>query len=118
MMANVIKLPNAAAKVQKVSNVKVMPNVFTILLNLYKKKQDEIRAKKIKFLTEQAEEFYYSLLETPKIADVDLPEFIYEEQRKKLAKEYASKAMLSVIIDNRVDKCYRERIKELKRRGR
>ena len=117
MMTNVVKLPIAATKVQKVSNVRVMPNIFTVLLNLYKRKQDEIKAKKIKFLTTQAEEYYYSLLETPEIADVDLPEFIYEEQRKRLAKELASKAMLSVIIDNRVDKCYAARIKELKRRG-
>ena len=117
MRANVVKLPIVATKVQKVSKVRVMPNIFTLLLNLYKKKQDEIRARKIKFLTEQAEEFYYSLLETPEIADVDLPEFIYEEQRKRFAKELASKAMLSVIIDNRVDKCYAARIKELKRRG-
>ena len=117
MMANVVKLPIAATKVQKVSNIRVMPNIFTMLLKLYKKKQDEIRARKIKFLTGQAEEYYYSLLETPEIADVDLPEFIYEEQRKRLAKELASKAMLNVIINNRVDKCYSERIKELKRRG-
>ena len=117
MMANVVQLPNTATKVQKVSNVRVVPNIFTMLLELYKREQDEIRAKKIKFLTEQAEEFYYSLLETPEIADVDLPEFIYEEQRKRLAKELASKAMLSVIKDDRVDKCYAARIKEIKRRG-
>lgn len=113
-MTKIIEFPSKVQKVKsKVSN---MPNLFTVLLELYKKKQDEVKERKIKFLANEAYKFYYALLETPRVADIDLPDFIYEEERKKLAKEYASKAMLDVILEDRVDVCYRKRIKEIKQR--
>lgn len=86
---------------------KVKSSLFTNLLNQYKKRHDEIKQKKIKFLTNETYKFYYDLLETPKIFDVDLPEFIYEEQKRRLAYKKASTAMLEVINDNRIDKCYK-----------
>lgn len=115
MHTNIIVFPKKISnEVQKVKNVRCIPNLFANLLNQYKKRQDEIKQKKIKFLTDEAYRFYYDLLETPKISDVDLPEFIYEEQRRRLAFEKASKAMLEVIKDNRINKCYNKRIQEIK----
>lgn len=115
MHTNIIVFPKKISnEVQKVKNVRCIPNLFANLLNQYKKKQHEIKQKKIKFLTNEAYKFYYDLLETPKISDVDLPEFIYEEQRRSLAYEKANKAMLEVINDNRINKCYNKRIKEIK----
>lgn len=112
MSVNVIRL--RTDKVEPVQKVKLLPNLFSNLLKQYRQKQDEIRQKKINFLFNEAYQYFYDLLETPKIADVDLPEFIYEEQRKRTAYEKASKALLDVISDGRLNKCYSKRIKELR----
>ena len=76
--------------------------------------ESEIRQRKINFLFDEAYQYFYDLLETPKVADVDLPEFIYEEQRKRVAWEKASKALLDVFADGRLNECYSRRMKELK----
>lgn len=112
MSVNVIRL--RTDKVEPVQKVKLLPNLFSNLLKRYREKQDEIRQKKINFLFNEAYQYFYDLLETPKIADVDLPEFIYEEQRKRIAHEKASKALLDVISDGRLNKCYSRRVKELR----
>lgn len=99
MSSNIIYL-NGISQMKptiKVENLKPMPNLFMNLLNQYKKKQDDIRRKKINFLFKEGYNYFYDLLETPEIQDVDLPYFIYEDRRKKLAYEYASKALLDVI---------------------
>ena len=87
MSANVIMLTQLK-KVQHVNNCKkvsILPNLFSNLLKQYKEKQDEIKKKKINFLMQEAYRYFYDLLEFPKLSDVDLPEFIYEEQRKRIA---------------------------------
>ena len=117
MSTNVIRVTDFKRNVEPVKKISLFPNLFSNLLKQYKERQHELKQKKIKFLTNEAYKYFYDLLETPKIADVDLPEFMYEEQRKRLAYEKASKAMMDVIADNRVNQCYTKRMKELKNRG-
>ncbi len=116
MSVNVIYFPRISQpqQVKKVEKVKLIPNLFTNLLNQYKKRQDELKQRKIDFLKNEAFKYFYDLLETPQIADVDLPEFIYEEQRRRIAYENASRAMLDVIANNAVEECYKKRIQEIK----
>lgn len=112
MSVNVIRLQTE--RVEPVQKVKLLPNLFSKLLKQYRQKQNEIRQRKINFLFDEAYQYFYDLLETPKVADVDLPEFIYEEQRKRVAWEKASKALLDVLADGRLNECYSRRMKELK----
>lgn len=115
MNQNIIQFPQKNTnKIHKVKNIKNLTGFFSNMLNLYRQKQDEIKQRKIKFLTHKAYKFYYDLLETPKVSDVDLPEFIYEEQRRKIAYEKASEAMLEVINNNRINKCYKKCVQEIK----
>lgn len=102
---------------KKVQNVKLLPNLFTNLLKQYKAKQNELKQKKIDFLIKEAYRYFYDLLEIPKLADVDLPEFLYEIQRRQLAYDYAYKALVDVIADGRLNECYTKRMKEIKNRG-
>ena len=112
MSANVIKL--RTEKAESVQKTGFLSNIFSNLLNQYRQKQDEIRQKKIKFLFNEAYNYFYDLLECPRAIGIDLPGFIYEEQRKKLAYEKASKALFEVITDDRLNKCYSRRVKELR----
>ena len=112
MSVNVIRL--RTERVEPVQKVKLLPNLFSNLLKQYRQKQNEIRQRKINFLFDEAYQYFYDLLETPKVADIDLPEFIYEEQRKRVAWEKASKALLDVLADGRLNECYSRRMKELK----
>lgn len=109
-MANIVKLPIAATKVQKVSKpVFEIYNPFSDLLNYIKEKQIKKRRGKLNFLFQQGYQYYYDLLETPQhLGNVDLPMFIYEQQRKDKAMELAHKALLDVIAHNRVNQCYKK----------
>jgi hypothetical protein len=103
--------------VKRNENVRLLPNLFSGLLNQYRAKQHEIKQKKIDFLTSEAYKYFYDSLEVPKVADVDLPEFVYEEKRKELAYQYTHKALLEVIANGRLNACYSARMKEIKNRG-
>lgn len=100
-----------------------MNNIFTMpiavffnnILENYKRKQDDLMKKKIEFLYHQAYQYFYDIQETKKLADIDLPYFVYDEKRKKIAKEKATETMLEVIRENRVNQCYQKRVKELRR---
>lgn len=113
-MARIIDFP-----VKTIQKVSLLPSVFTNLLEMYKNRQDELKRKKINFLHQQAFQYFYDVLETPAInaESVDLPNFIYDEQRKKRAYDRASKALLDVIKNNSVDFCYSKRVKKLKKLG-
>lgn len=118
MSTNVIAPTQFRRKqVEPVKKIAMLPNLFSNLLKQYRAKQDELKQKKIDFLTKEAYRFFYDLLEVPQVADVDLPEFIYEEQRRKIAYQKASQALIDVIADGRVNECYQKRMKELKNRG-
>ena len=117
MSTNVITPTQFRRKqVEPVKKIALIPNLFSNLLKQYKAKQDELKQKKINFLTKEAYNFFYDLLEVPQAADVDLPEFIYEEQRRKLAYQKASQALVDVIAEGRLEECYAKRMKELKNR--
>lgn len=119
MSANVIMLTQLK-KMQHVNNCKkvsILPNLFSNLLKQYKEKQDEIKKKKINFLMQEAYRYFYDLLEFPKLSDVDLPEFIYEERRKRIAYQKASEALIDVIAEGRLEKCYSARVKKPKVRS-
>ena len=127
MGSNVIRLsrPVIHPEVREVRKVIQMPNLFTIILNTYKKKQDEIKQRKIKILTDAAYKYFLGLLKNekllspnPALNSIDLPEFIYRERRKKLAREKASEAMMDVIKNNRVDECFKAYKKYLKQQNR
>ena len=110
-MARILVFPKSRESEQ--SKTIILPHVFTKLLELYKQHQDEIRNRKIDFLRQQAFQYYYDELGEPEIktSGVDLPEFILRKQ----AEQNAAQIMLQVIADNRVDECYRKRVKELKK---
>lgn len=129
MGSNVIRLSSIAVQPyrKEVRKVIKMPNLFTVLIDAYKKKQDEIKQKKIETLTQAAFRHYLDLLEsetkifkTQVLNEIDLPEFMYRHRREQIAKEKASEVMMDVIENNRVDECYRQYkkfLKQNKRRG-
>ena len=106
----------------KNNKVSVIPNIFTILYQSYKKRQDDIKQRKIDFLEKQAFQYFYDIQEdiiVERNSDkVELPHFIQEQEnekrRRKIAQDNASRAMLQVIEDGRVNECYSMRIKQLK----
>lgn len=115
MNANIIAFP--VNRISKINKFKIY-NPFSDLLNYIKEEQIKKRKEKLNFLLKQGYQYYYDLLETPQhVAEVDLPMFIYEQQRKDKAMELAHKALLDVIAHNRVNQCYKKRIAELKKRN-
>lgn len=118
-MARILVFPKSRESEQ--SKTIILPHVFTKLLELYKQHQDEIRNRKIEFLRQQAFQYYYDELGMSEIktSGIDLPEFILrqqaEQRRCEIASQNAAQIMLQVIADNRVDECYRKRVKELKK---
>lgn len=97
------------------------------VLNAIQSYRNDIRNRKIQFLLNQAyQEFYNAQVITEKciveengdevtIKSVDIPYFIIEQQRRKIAYDEAVKALLNVIKDGRLNECYKSRIKELKK---
>ena len=115
-MARVYEFPQRVQAVQKVS---IIPRVFTQLFEMYQKRQHDIRRKKIEFLHKQAFQYFYDIQVIPeqKSDSNDIPYFVLEEQRKRRAYDQASKALLDVIKDCRIDECYTRRVKELRKQG-
>ena len=128
MGSNVIRLsrPVIYPEVREVRKVIPMPNLFTTILNLYKKKQDEIRQRKIKALKDAAYRYYFDLSVTNEELSkfytphgvIDLPPFIYKGKRIKFAEENASREVMRIVKENRVDECYRVLKKNLKNKRR
>lgn len=118
MSIEIITFPttNKIAKTQKPLFSKYNP--FANLYRNFKEKQRLKRKQKIDFLYQQAYQYYYDLLETPHhVSEIDLPAFIYEEQRKSTAAELAHKALLDVIADCRVELCYKKHVETIKKRA-
>lgn len=117
-MSKVIEFP----RTNRVEKISFIPKVFTNLFEAYKQKQHDIRKKKIQFLEQQAFQYFYDLqeLSVPKVKnnEVDLPYFVQEIQaekkRREIAQNNASRVMLQVIRENRVNECYSKRVKQLK----
>ena len=116
-MSNVVKFPMCRAENQKIS---ILPKIFTIFFELYQKRQDQIRQRKLAFLHKQAYQYYLELelAQRPITSDfVDIPHFIYEEQMKRCAYDKASRVLLEVIKDGTVNDLYTARVKQLKAAG-
>lgn len=84
-----------------------------------KKKQDDIKRRKTEFLYKEAYRYYLDLY-LMRIANeqiIDLPPFMYETGRVicEEAKRNAEKAMLDVIMADRIEYCYTKRIKDIKK---
>lgn len=117
-MSKVIQFP----RMSRVEKVSIIPRVFTNLFEAYKQKQHDIRRKKIQFLEQQAFQYFYDVQEVsiPKAKqnEVDLPYFVQEIQaekrRREIAQDNASRVMLQVIKENRINECYSKRVKQLK----
>ncbi|MBR0234063.1 MAG: hypothetical protein IJQ47_08445 [Synergistaceae bacterium] len=81
---------------------------------LCKSHKDEIKKQKIKFLYQQAFNYYYDVEElnyaTGKV--VELP-----FAKEKTAHNKATKALLKIIADGRINELYTKRIKQLKELG-
>ncbi len=88
--------------------------IWRIVLKKIQEKQNEIYNRKLQFLLNQAYQFFYDAQEPIVLSPVDIPFFMYEQQRKKYAYDEAVKALLDVVREKRVDECYRKRMKELK----
>ena len=65
MSSNVIRLsrPVIHPEVREIRKVIPMPNLFTIILNAYKKKQDELKQRKIKILTDAVYKYFLDLFQ-------------------------------------------------------
>lgn len=117
-MSKVIQFP----RMNRVEKVSIIPRVFTNLFEAYKQKQHDIRKKKIQFLEQQAFQYFYDVQEVsvPKVKknELDLPYFVQEIQaekrRREIAQDNASRVMLQVIRDNRINECYSKRVKQLR----
>ena len=99
---------------QTKSNISLLPNLFTNLIQAYKKHQDDIRNKKIAFLEEQAYNHFYTLYSVFGNDALEIPGFVHDSQAKRCARECAVRAVLDVIAENRLDECYTRRVRELR----
>lgn len=124
MSSNVIRLsrPVIHPEVREIRKVIPMPNLFTIILNAYKKKQDELKQRKIKILTDAVYKYFLDLFQNQEFkkweSEIDIPDFLKRKQRERQAQEETSKAMMKVINDNRVDECFKAYKKYLKQQNR
>lgn len=111
--ANIIYLTRPIEEPIIPKKLKQFP-IWRIVLQKIQDKQNEIYNRKLKFLLNQAYQFFYDAQEPITLSPVDIPYFLYEKQRKQVAYDEAVKALLNVVQEKRVDECYRKRIKELK----
>lgn len=103
---------------QKNDSISLLPFFVTIskLWEEYKRKQDELTQRKMKFLEEQAYNNLYEqylIFHTERIANsVDINPSIYAE---KDARAKAKEIVLQVAAKGRINQCYRARVKELRK---
>lgn len=79
------------------------------LYQLYCKRQDDIRNKKIQALKNEAYDFYLDLYLTQTKGMVDIAEFLYREKLThcQWAENMAEMEVTKIIKANRVDECYK-----------
>jgi len=112
---------NRAADLSSLSKIRFFPlNSFCHqVFEEIKKKQDDIKRKKIEFLYQEAYKYFLDLylMKTAEHHIIDLPSFLYETGRAICleAKTNAERAVLDVIKADRVNQCYSKRIKEIKK---
>ena len=103
------------SKVIKMPLHKFFHNVFLEV----KKRQDDIKRKKIEFLYKEAYRYFLDvyLMKIEKHQIVDLPPFMYETGRVicKEARMNAEQVLLDVIKANRINHCYTKRLNEVRK---
>lgn len=92
-------------------------NFIQKIIRTHKQKEEKKIRKQLNFLFQQVFQFYYDL-EKPNVSDVDLPEFIYEKERRERAEKNAFNELLYRIADKKVvNKLCQKRLNQLKRQG-
>lgn len=109
-MATILQLRRVTEPAQPTIKFPLFRRVFQII----QEKQNEIYNRKLKFLFKEAYYFFLDESDDIVIGQVDIPYFIYEQQRRKRAYDNAVQALLDVVRDERVDACYRKRVKQYK----
>ncbi len=94
-------------------------NFFHQVFEEVKKKQDDIKRKKIEFLYQEAYRYFLDvyLMKIAEYQIVDLPPFLYETGRAICleAKANAQRAVLDIVKADKVNECYSKRIKEIRK---
>ena len=90
----------------------VLINLNYVVDRMYEKecsKQNDFNRKKIDTLYQKTYQYYYDLFQWSSPSGiVDCPDFLYEQQRRRMS-EFSSKAiLLEIISDKRIDECYKK----------
>ena len=101
---------------KKVSTIKQFPitKLFHGLFETIKKKQDEIKQKKINYLFDISYEYYLDLHLINKENKIELPDFLYKHGSVIHPQAYreTERIMFEIINNNKVNKCYSLAIKK------
>ena len=89
-------------------------NFLQKIIRTHKVKEEEKIRKQLNFLFQKTFQYYYSL--TPvRLSEVDLPEFMYERERREKAERNAFNELLYRVADKKVvGKLYAKGIKQFK----
>lgn len=110
-MTQILNFPISQTK----SNISFLPNIFTILVKVYKKHQNENQYKKITFIGRQAYKYFYNLYSLLWGDAPEIPEFVLKIQAKKYAQKESAKIILDIIAEDRLKEFYINCARELKR---
>ena len=89
--------------------------LFRLVFDKIRAIKNDIYLRKLNFLHNQAYIEFYHQFAPRESSGVDIPAFMYEEQRRKRAYDEATKALLQVVKDCRVNECYKARKEELRK---
>lgn len=113
-MAEVVYLRRKQKKTVETDNLNLVNfPLFRLVYEKIKALKDDIYNRKVDFLYQNVYRCYYAQLAPAATDGIDIPLFIYEEQRKRRASDEAKKDVLNVIRNGKVDECYRACLKAL-----
>ena len=92
-------------------------NFIKKIILTHKLKEEVKVRKQLNFLFQQVFQFYYDS-QKPKLSEVDLPEFVYDKERRGKAERRTFEELLYRVADRKVvNKLCSKRINQLKRQG-
>lgn len=92
-------------------------NFIQKIIRTHKQKEEQKLRKQLNFLYQQVFQFYYDS-QKPQLSEVDLPEFIYEKDRREKAERQTFEELLYRLADRKVvNKLAQKRMNQLKRQG-
>jgi len=104
-------------KKREVRTVK-QENFIVKFIRTFRQKQEFKTRKELNFLFQQVFQYYFDAQKPVKLADVDLPEFMYDKQRRERAERRAFNELLYRVADRKiVSKLANKRVNQLKRQG-